>query len=408
MKNRKKRAKPAPPDAKAEPLNPEELTCSALREELDGLAGQPAAQALAEDEFTVCALRNELESAGPGPIAQVQPEPDGAGASAQQVTTTQDPAPGMRPAVPSDALSADEFTVAALREDPPAGGRPVNPLPASLHPAAGDEADTQAGLEVEAAEVQNRMEEAFSTSGFSLGAEAITAVSRGNGATVDVASGWARSELEIGPDDLDLGHVPEAATHQIAVKGSGKPAVVPQFIPTGGPIHLLVLADYPGPGTLMTGLPFWGDGPISRMVATALHRNDCCDDFTVAMAQLPAVELVRSSARPRFRNVAITYIHSELLEGGVCSIEEVVAKRNLDRLRGVIETAVTRCPGRLHAVTFGAIAKFVLRAMLYGSIWDVDMTSLQSPSIGVGSERFDERGWIDWAAVAMQTEYSLK
>jgi hypothetical protein len=187
-----------------------------------------------------------------------------------------------------------------------------------------------------------------------------------------------------------------------------KPSVsVPEFVPAAGPIWLLVFADYPGSGALMTGVPFWGDGQVGRMVCSALQRNGYCDELTLDLAQKSAVDLAQSKERPNFQRVALTYIHSEVREGRTCSIEEVASKRNLDRIRNLLNTATARCPGPLHIVTLGSIAKFVLRGVLYGGTWDVGIHSLQSPSIGVGKAQFDEEAWINWAKVAMQTGYTL-
>lgn len=179
---------------------------------------------------------------------------------------------------------------------------------------------------------------------------------------------------------------------------------VPEYLPENGPIRLLIFGDYPGSGSLLTGIPYWGDGPISRMVLASLAANRFCDEETVEMGQHSAAELAEKDMAPAYRQVALTYISDQLREGRVCSIEDITTKKNLERLRNIIETSIARCPMTLRIVTLGATAKFTLRALLYGRDLHVDAAALQSPSVGVGKPCFDEDAWINWARDAMRLD----
>jgi hypothetical protein len=186
----------------------------------------------------------------------------------------------------------------------------------------------------------------------------------------------------------------------VSEAGGNVPAVMSQK----GPILLLVFGDYPEIGSRATGIPYWGDGILGQMMHKALKINGFTDDETIRLAALPFDELQRMEARPILRGVAMTYVTDQVQEGRTSRVEDILSRRNSERLKKFFSEAAARCPTTLKVIAVGPVAKFTLRGMASELPANLEIVSILNPATELPRKGFNLDAWIEWASASMKTE----
>jgi hypothetical protein len=194
------------------------------------------------------------------------------------------------------------------------------------------------------------------------------------------------------------------ATNPFSIQPEVALSRVPQYLPGTGLILLAIIADYPEAGSVRTGVPFWGDGHIGRMVMRALEANGFTDAATVAMSANPADELIRECPLPNIRSAAITYVSNLQDANRRCAVEDILDRRNVDRLRSFLSCAMTRCPDQLRIVTMGPVAKFAFKGLNLEFPNGMTIASILNPAVEVKKPSFSMDAWVKWATTAFHTD----
>lgn len=270
---------------------------------------------------------------------------------------------------PSVALEPGDFTVANLRREIEDTTRPLQPS------------------DITVAQFRTPARSPEDTATFSV-----------SGSPEDTGADEVQTESAISPR-FKSAFLPSLDGRQLS------PDEVPTHFPDDhGPILLVVLADYPDPGSLATDSPFWSGDQASALIHHVLYSKRFCDRSTVNHASKPLATILEQNLRPNYQSLVMTYASNQVRDGRVSLTEDVFSRGNVDRLTNLFEAAAARCPGVLKVVTMGPTAKWVLRALV-GSVCKVqiDHTVLKNPYPIVGLHSFDQSTWLTWAEEAFQS-----
>lgn len=174
---------------------------------------------------------------------------------------------------------------------------------------------------------------------------------------------------------------------------------IPEFFPATGPVRVALVGDYTTTGSMVTGIPFWGDDSLSRVLFSAFHGVGFCDDFSLHASGQKASALKKGRIVPSLCGVAMTFVAGSSVDW---PLDEVASRRSQDRLRGFVERAAERSAGQLRVVALGGVARFVMRSILFDRVPSIELVAIQHPGKGLSGPGFHEQDWINWAIDSMR------
>ncbi len=207
-----------------------------------------------------------------------------------------------------------------------------------------------------------------------------------------------RMEVQATEDGSRLAWKPEmdrrqaAEPHPEGERRTGREILhIPTRFPEQGPILCLLVGGWADDRALLEPVPFWRDDAErgfliwqALLAAGLIHRKD--QELALGQGGFWDEE------PPRTQGLAMTYAAYRRRDEPA-DFDAVVSPWNLRRLQSLVVACRERSMGRLHVVTVGEAARFLMCGVSYGMA-DIPVLSLPEPLQAAGGDE----DWIEFAA----------